>query len=57
MVHSNSIIFHCLDYNEIFLSPKLLVSVIVSDELSVTAYVQSLKINQKGFQRLMVMVN
>ena len=53
MVHFNSIIFYCFEYNEISLSPKLLVSVNVSDDFSVTAYVQSLRINQKHFQRLL----
>ena len=38
VVYSDSIIFYCFEYNEISLSPKLFVSVIVSDDLSVTAY-------------------
>ena len=36
----------------ISLSPKLLVSITISDDLSVAAYVHSLKINQKHFQHL-----
>ena len=50
---ANSIAFHCYNYHSASLAPILLFSVVVSDDLSVAAFTQSLKINQNLFQHLL----
>ena len=50
---ANSIAFHCFNYNSASLAPILLFSVVVSHDLSVAAFTQSLKINQNHFQHLL----
>ena len=52
IIQDECIIFHCFDYDKVFLALQLLVSVVVSNELTVMAYKQLLKINQNHFEHL-----